>query len=64
MTRKGEFMNPDHITIGAESYDIRVHYSRNNEIEYFNLIDSNGDIFYETDWEGDFTREDALMCLM
>lgn len=57
-------MNPDHITIGTESYDIRVHYSSDNEIEYFNLIDSNGDIFYETDWEGDFTRDDVLMCLM
>lgn len=53
-------MYPKQITIEEQTYAVTVDRNSSGEIQYFNLIDPNGDIFYETDWEGDFTAEDVL----
>ena len=43
---------PRSINLGAQTYEVSVERDSEGSIQYFQLLDSQGEIFFETDWEG------------
>ena len=56
-------MNPDTITIDNVKYTVYVDLNSDGEIYYFQLVDPEGELFFECDWQGGFTEEDVLKLL-
>lgn len=53
-------MYPETMTIDGVTYQVNVDFNMEDEIQYFHLQDASGNIFFESDWEGWFTKEDVL----
>ena len=51
---------PKQVTINGKIYTVHTDHNSSGEIQYFQLRDTNGDFFYEIDWEGYLTKSDIL----
>lgn len=56
-------MYPETVEYEGIVYSVSVDYSARGDIQYWQLLDADGDIFYEMDWEGDFTADDVRASL-
>ena len=56
-------MYPETVEYEGIVYSVSVDYSASGDIQYWQLLDADGDIFYEMDWEGDFTADDVRASL-
>ena len=56
-------MYPKTVEYEGIVYSVGVDYSASGDIQYWQLLDADGDIFYEMDWEGDFTADDVRASL-
>lgn len=56
-------MYPKTVEYEGIVYSVNVDCSASGDIQYWQLLDADGDIFYEMDWEGDFTADDVRASL-
>lgn len=53
-------MSVDSVVVDGVFYDVSMNYDSDGVMEYFNLCDSDGEIVFEADWQGDITADEIV----
>lgn len=48
------------VIVDGVLYDVSMDYDSDGVIEYFNLVDSDGEIIFEADWQGDIAADEIV----
>lgn len=48
------------VIVDGVFYDVSMNYDSDGVIEYFNLVNSDGEIVFEADWQGDVTADQIV----